>query len=549
MDYHQLAEERRWETRNGMILFGRALASPDVGWIEIQKRKYKGPGPNTAIVPLDELKLDDQVLLIAAMPKMDLQTRRYAVLVPFPVQPEWSDLQPKTPMRYTKAIAVEADQILFREGNELYAVHKSSFTANSYSAILAQYQAHGGGRAVRLPSSTQLGAVFGKLLGESETDFVLQTIDSQEGPSVPIAIGTLYRLPKYLVPQAETEVLQHVLNRCESPELNIAINESELTRMICTRQLGNQLAFIDPVQDPKQSWIDVHTGAKNPTNKEPLVRLSCKDLVAFERERLRSESISDEKRNEIAILKVAEAAKNRTEWSWGKGKRIINGNLRAKIADGFAFTFVGSERPFFVQADELSEVDRSIAIIATEQSDDDWLDRIDLGTIFENRLLDGTTICRLGTENIDVDEAIQGPIPVLNYALGGEIVLNVANVKALMEIQAARKWLRENKELLANADKKNTIAKLNKLSPATPKVTPSLNSLPLEAKVEDWRLLSDSSLSAALVGQHGDDWVFSLPVGEQSKYFLVSPSMLTPEAKRRGQGMLPILKSKTGMGN
>ncbi len=278
----KLSDERRWQTRDGVMLAGQAQVSSLPEHVEIERVNHNGDGPKIVVVPLSALSDADQALLRSAMPPVKPEARRLGLLVPFPVTPQWSGAQPKIANRYTRAISVEPNQVVFRSGNELYAVAKTWFTPASYNAIATQFADHHAGRYVHLDG--RLTSVFGKLLVESDSDFIFEAVEPPLIPGFALKAGQRFRLPKVCLSQTQTEDLQIIIKRFPlQPEID-SPKIAQLISLPCLRAVGGTHSFCEPdSSDPNILQCFEDQGKKRRVSVSKLIH---RDHLAMVQERI-----------------------------------------------------------------------------------------------------------------------------------------------------------------------------------------------------------------------------------------------------------------------
>jgi len=541
-----LTRDRKWETTTGTVLFGSAKfwQFPDV--YRIENMSVEGTGVASVIIPAAFLSESSQAILLGAVPKIDKASLIYGILSDFEGTFAWTAPVPNNIGFFQHVVAVESDRVVLREMDTLFSVDKKYIAQKSYTALLEKYRAFGNGRNVYVPDSFLLSKVSGILLAETEDAFILEKADEPITSPKLISPGTRFRLPKYLVPSSQIDLMHEILQRVAESEKVVPPTSDEMCKMICIRQYGGGAYYIEPFPEAKEGNVLIHWDEKR-TTQLPFSLFPCQDLVAMEQERLDALSApKGDDNKKLALSMAVSFAFKREHWSCGSDGQEFGGKLLGRIADGFAFQYTGNPTQFFVRGDELSEVDLQVANMATEGQDSAWTDQIDVVSLFSTRLFNNglmAKVCQIGTESLVVDSAIKGSVPVLkdiNNINGQPISLTVVDFPNLTEIEASRKFIRDRDTSLASNDLTNIPTAPQKGKTPNPKMTDSANVSAFEPKMASWKLLdSNTFFQGALVGQYADDWVFEDIVNDEHKYFLASPEILDAESRKRGIGILP----------
>ncbi|OYP38918.1 hypothetical protein [Rhodopirellula sp. MGV] len=531
-----LAKKGEWKLRDGHVLSGRIEESLIEGRFVV--RNWTGSSVSTEVfVPLHAFNESDQNQIQAK----HLQKRNYVRYQYLPRLFQHPSLMgvryPKPYDRLAGAVAIENGKVFCWWGDKLYRVDESEVPAEYLKDLKVAFKDFGSGYRLHIEDWLP-GTIAGKVLAETPDSFVFEsTPDKRQENPFDFPIGTRFRLPKRTMGQILEREMRACLGRYAQLEESVKIPDAELSQLpvLCRwmKEYGAEWALCRPPSASRQSSIQ--TISSDGEASIPIYQLSCADHLEFELAAIdRETSLGPVDRNDAAYLVLADTAFERRHWTLVPGRGTLSARLVGAIINGFAFDSFGEY--VFVEASQLSPIDRRVARIATSSQTLDWLDEEKLKSLSTKRIL--VHFSRKGSiVELGKSFEVQGVINSSSTAWhAGEQAstngIHWEHFLATTENDSLRKGL----ESLVDQDSRSAEDKIawyrEKLKPAPELIAdlPKLKSLPVKPVDRMWRLGNDRpGLIAKLVGRYGDDWVFEMQVDDQPVNFLVGMEDLSEE--------------------
>jgi hypothetical protein len=531
-------DARAWTLTDRTQLYGRAQVDiRDI--VTIQRDENSGPGPKAVYAYLSDFSAEDQAAIRSGLPNPAPENRQYAIYQGIEATPQWQAAHPPRPEQFQHAVAIEGEKVVFSAGPELHFVPKAALKPESFEQIAAQLKTVR--RQIVLDATRASITAVGQPFAELPDAFAME-VTALYAPFQPaFAVGTRYLLPKHSLPPSLVAPIRSIVERVAGETSGELADAAALEQLPLLCNTTDGLMLVEVPVDAQAAVANARTVDGEPTTLA-LGHLMCSDQQWWELHRLKLDSATGpEHIDSIVLARLVEAAAERKRWALKAPLPDFFSNLVGRVANGLVFEKPGAGR-YFVPAKDLEEIDRRVALLATQLRGTGWLADADLPRIMATRILPHNHANSFGVVQMKsqrFEQALVGEVPIVLDSAKPSRRLGLNWHAMIRNAVNARRWLEENQQLLAGRDPAQLLEALDKKYPLSDSDRElDANTLP-GLRVRHWALShSDKTFQGALVGKIGDDLVFERQINGKAKSFLVALKALADEGQELAKELL-----------